>query len=213
MKKILEIKDVTYVYDGERLPVWEHLSCSFFEGKIHVISGPSGCGKSSVLNLLNGLIPHMFEGKLEGKVLLYGEDITETLPRYRCDRIGLVMQNPESQFCTFTVEEELAFGMENMGYSEDEIRRRIEEVLSFIGLPGYEEMELDQLSGGQKQKIAIASILVMKPKILLLDEPTANLDPESRTQVFQLIVRISREENMTVIIVEHNISEILGEVD
>ena len=71
MKKILEIKDVTYVYDGERLPVWEHLSCSFFEGKIHVISGPSGCGKSSVLNLLNGLIPHMFEGKLEGKVLLY----------------------------------------------------------------------------------------------------------------------------------------------
>lgn len=213
MKKILEIKDVTYVYDGERLPVWEHLSCSFFEGKIHVISGPSGCGKSSVLNLLNGLIPHMFEGKLEGKVLLYGEDITEMLPRYRCDRIGLVMQNPESQFCTFTVEEELAFGMENMGYSEDEIRRRIEEVLSFIGLPGYEEMELDQLSGGQKQKIAIASILVMKPKILLLDEPTANLDPESRAQVFQLIVRISREENMTVIIVEHNISEILGEVD
>ena len=88
MSKILEIKDVTYVYDGERLPVWEHLSCSFFEGKIHVISGPSGCGKSSVLNLLNGLIPHMFEGKLEGKVLLYGEDITETLPRYRCDRIG-----------------------------------------------------------------------------------------------------------------------------
>lgn len=213
VKKILEIKDVTYVYDGEKLPVWKHLSCSFFEGKIHAVSGPSGCGKSSVLSLIDGLIPHMYEGKLEGNVLLRGEDITDMLPRYRCDKIGLVMQNPESQFCTFTVEEELAFGMENMGFSEKEIGWRIKEVLSFIGLSGYEETELDQLSGGQKQKIAIASILVTKPEILLLDEPTANLDPESRAQIFQLIVRISREEHMTVIIVEHNISEIIDEVD
>lgn len=212
-EKILEIKDVTYIYDGERLPVWEHLSCCFFKGKIHAISGPSGCGKSSVLSLIDGLIPHMYEGKLEGKVFLKEEDITDMFPRYRCEKIGLVMQNPESQFCTFTVEEELAFGMENMGFSGGEIGRRIKEVLSFVGLSGYEERELDKLSGGQKQKIAIASILVMKPEILLLDEPTANLDPESRAQIFRLIVRIARKENITVIIVEHNISEIIDEVD
>lgn len=212
-KKILEIKDVTYAYEGERLPVWEHLSCAFFEGKIHAVSGPSGCGKSSILSLIDGLIPCMYEGNLEGHVFLEGEDITEMLPRYRCDKIGFVMQNPESQFCTFTVEEELAFGMENIGLSEGEIQERISEVLNFVGLAGYEKMELDQLSGGQKQKIAIASVLVMKPRILLLDEPTANLDPKSREQIFQLIVKISKKENMTIIIVEHNIDEIIDEVD
>lgn len=210
---IIELKDVGYVYDGEMLPVWEHLSCNFFRGKIHAISGPSGCGKSSVLSLINGLIPHMYEGKLEGKVFFDGEDITEVLPKYRCDRIGLVMQNPESQFCTFTVEEELAFGLENLGLSEDEMRKRIREVLDFIGMQDYETAELDTLSGGQKQKIAIASVLIMKPEVLLLDEPTANLDPESRKQILQLIVRIAREEHMTIIIVEHNIEEIIDHVD
>ena len=212
-KKILELQNVTYTYDGEELPVWRLLSCAFYEGKIHAISGPSGCGKSSILYLINGLIPHMYEGKLEGKVLFKGQDITETLPRYRCDEIGFVMQNPESQFCTFTVEEELAFGMENLGLPVEEMDRRIKEVLEFIGMQGYEERDLNNLSGGQKQKIAIASVLVTKPSVLLLDEPTANLDPESRKQIFRLIVDIAHKENLTVLIVEHNINEIMDEVD
>ena len=212
-KKILELNDVTYTYEGERLPVWKSLSCAFYEGKIHAISGPSGCGKSSILYLIDGLIPHMYEGTLEGKVSFRGKDITDTLPRYRCEEIGFVMQNPESQFCTFTVEEELAFGMENLGLPVEEMEKRIKEALEFVGMQGYEEVDLDTLSGGQKQKIAIASVLVTKPSVLLLDEPTANLDPESRKQIFQLIIRISREENITIIIVEHNISEIIDEVD
>ena len=212
-KKILELQNVTYTYDGEELPVWRLLSCAFYEGKIHAISGPSGCGKSSILYLIDGLIPHMYEGKLEGNVILRGEDITDRLPRYRCEDIGFVMQNPESQFCTFTVEEELAFGMENLGLSPEEMKRRIKEVLAFVGMQGYEERDLERLSGGQKQKIAIASVLVTKPSVLLLDEPTANLDPESRKQIFQLIVKIAREENLTVVIVEHNINEIMDEVD
>lgn len=177
---ILEMRDVTYCYEGETLPVWKHLSCCFYKGKIHAISGPSGCGKSSILYLLNGLIPHMYEGKLEGKVFLEKEDITSVLPRERCDRIGFVMQNPESQFCTFTVEEELAFGMENLGFDPSVMGERIQKALAFVGMEGYEKMDLNNLSGGQKQKIAIASLLVTEPEILLLDEPTANLDPESR---------------------------------
>ena len=212
-KKILELQNVTYSYDGEELPVWRLLSCAFYEGKIHAISGPSGCGKSSILYLIDGLIPHMYEGRLEGKVILRDRDITDQLPRYRCEDIGFVMQNPESQFCTFTVEEELAFGMENLGLSPEEMDRRIREVLEFVGVQGYEDRDLDRLSGGQKQKIAIASVLVTKPSILLLDEPTANLDPESRRQIFQLIVKIARQENLTVVIVEHNINEIMDEVD
>lgn len=212
-KCILELQDVTYCYEGEKLPVWKNLSCRFFEGKIHAISGASGCGKSSILYLLNGLIPHMYEGNLEGRVLLDGEEITDMLPRHRCEKIGFVMQNPESQFCTFTVEEELAFGMENLSVNVEEMERRIKDTLAYVGMSGYEKCDLNQLSGGQKQKIAIASILVTQPGILLLDEPTANLDPKSRRQIFQLIVRLSRERHMTIILVEHNIGEILQEVD
>ena len=135
----LELQDVTYCYEGETLPVWKHLSCCFLKGAVHAICGPSGCGKSSVLYLLDGLIPHMYEGKLTGKVLLDEQDITEELPRNRCDKIGFVMQNPESQFCTFTVEEELAFGMENLEISRDIMGKRITEVLEYIGLSGYEK--------------------------------------------------------------------------
>lgn len=213
MNKILELKNVTYTYEGERLPVWKSLSCSFYKGMIHAVCGPSGCGKSSVLNLIDGLIPHMYEGELEGQVLFEGKDITDILPRYRCEDIGFVMQNPESQFCTFTVEEELAFGMENLGIEPKEMGRRIRQVLSFVGMEGYEKTDLNNLSGGQKQKIAIASVLVTRPKILLLDEPTANLDPKSRKQIFQLIVRTAREEKITVILVEHNVKEIMDQVD
>lgn len=211
--KILELKNVTYTYDGEELPVWKFLSCVFFKEKIHVISGPSGCGKSSILALIDGLIPHMYEGTLEGDVFLNDENITNVLPRNRCEKIGLVMQNPESQFCTFTVEEELAFGMENLGFSVEEIDLRIKKVLNFVGMTGMENVDLNNLSGGMKQKIAIASVLATNPSILLLDEPTANLDPESRKQIFELIIRMARDEHITIILVEHNIAEIIHEVD
>ena len=210
---ILELQDVTYCYDGETLPVWEHLSCCFYKGKIHAISGPSGCGKSSILYLLDGLVPHMYEGELTGRVLLEGEDITSVPPRDRCDRIGFVMQNPESQFCTFTVEEELAFGMENLGVAPEVMKGRIEEALAFVGMSGYEKTDLNNLSGGQKQKVAIASLLVTEPEILLLDEPAANLDPQSRRQIFDLILRLAKEQGITIVLVEHNIGEILEEVD
>lgn len=212
-KKILELNDVSYTYEGGTLPVWEHLSCCFYKGKINAICGPSGCGKSSILYLLDGLIPYMYLGKLEGQVLLEGEDITQLEPHVRCDRIGYVMQNPESQFCTFTVEEELAFGMENLGFDESLMRERIWEALEFVGMSGREKDDLTTLSGGEMQRIAIASIFVTRPEIILMDEPTANLDYESRQQVFDLIVKLSTEMNTTVILVEHNIKEIVDKLD
>lgn len=209
----LRIEDATYCYDGEMLPVWRHLSCCFQEGKINVICGPSGCGKSSILNLIDGLIPHMYEGEFSGKIILDNEDISDLYPRYRCGKIGYIMQNPESQFTTFTVEEELAFGLENLGVLPDEMEKRIQQALEFVGMTGFEKTNLDDLSGGQKQKIAIASVVITKPKILLLDEPTANLDPGSRGQIFDLLLRLSREYGMTLILVEHNIDEIMDSLD
>lgn len=209
----LRIEDATYCYDGEMLPVWQHLSCCFAEGKINAICGPSGCGKSSILYLIDGLIPYMYEGNLSGKIILDEEDISDQYPRQRCGKIGYVMQNPESQFTTFTVEEELAFGMENLCVSPDEMGRRIKRTLEFVGMSGTEKMNLDSLSGGQKQKIAIASVIATEPKVLLLDEPTANLDPDSRKQIFDLILRLSRERGTTIVLVEHNIDEIMDSVD
>lgn len=210
---ILEIKNASYAYDGETDCVWRQLSCQFYRGKIHAIAGASGCGKSSILYLLNGLIPHMLDGKMEGSVWFEGKDITEELPRVRCEKIGLVMQNPESQFCTFTVEEELAFGMENLCLPAEIMQERIKRTLDYIGMSGYEKRDLNQLSGGQKQKIAIASILVMEPEVLLLDESTANLDPNARREVLSLLIRLAREQNKTIILVEHNLDEIMEEVD
>lgn len=142
---ILKIEDVTYCYEGEKLPVWRNLSCCFYDGKIHAICGPSGCGKSSILYLIDGLIPHMYEGSLEGKIYLENEEVTDILPRNRCDKIGFVMQNPESQFITFTVEEELAFGLENLGVEPEIIEKRIKEVLDLVGMQGYEKVDLNQL--------------------------------------------------------------------
>lgn len=210
---ILEIQDGSFLYEGEADCVWKGLSLQFFQGMIHAIAGESGCGKSSILYLLNGIIPHMTEGDMKGRILYKGKDITSQLPRYRCAQIGLVMQNPESQFCTFTVEEELAFGMENLCFTQDDMKKRIRQVLEYVGMGGYEAYDLNSLSGGQKQKIAIASILVMDPEILLLDEPTANLDPQSRKEILLLITRLAREKNKTIILVEHNLEEILDEVD
>lgn len=210
---LMEIKDAAYTYEGEEGRLWNGLSCRFYKGRIHAIAGASGCGKSSVLYLLNGIIPHMIEGELEGSVWFEGKDITDELPRYRCKKIGLVMQCPENQFCTFTVEEELAFGMENLCLPKEEMRGRIRETLEYVGMSGYEKYDLNHLSGGQKQKIAIASILVMEPEVLLLDEPTANLDPGSRKEIMGLITRLSRELRKTIVIVEHNLEEMKDEVD
>lgn len=202
---------MSFSYDDSE--VLRDVSCDFYEGKIHVIAGPSGSGKSTLLQVINGLIPHINEGKFEGRVFLRGEDVTDVPVRQRSKDIGLVMQDPEGQFCTFTVEEELAFGLENHGTPVDEIGVRVQDALGLIGLPEYAARPLTDMSGGQKQKIAIASIVAMDPQILLLDEPTANLDPESRRTVLSMIVKLARERGITIIMVEHNLEEIMDEVD
>ncbi|WP_350455126.1 ABC transporter ATP-binding protein [Slackia heliotrinireducens] len=210
---VVRLDQVTFTHTGAPAPVWVHVSCAFPEGGIHVIAGPSGCGKSTLLQAINGLIPHINEGELTGRVLFRGKDVTDVDARHRCAHIGYVMQDPEGQFCTFTVEEELAFGMENLGIDPAEIAYRSERVLAVMGMEDLMDRSLSALSGGQKQKIAIASVLAMEPDVLLLDEPTANLDPVSRNDVLQLVVSSARRSGMTVIMVEHNLSDIIDAID
>ena len=207
----MSLRQVSFSYEDNK--VLNSVSCDFYDGMIHVIAGPSGSGKSTLLQVINGLIPHVNEGKFEGRVLLRGEDVTDIPVRQRGRDIGLVMQDPEGQFCTFTVEEELAFGLENHAVPVDKIGERVRDALELIGLPEFAERPLSDMSGGQKQKIAIASIVAMAPDILLLDEPTANLDPESRRNVLSMIIRLARERSMTIIMVEHNLAEIMDDID
>lgn len=209
----IELRQATFTYMGAKTPIWENLNCTFDEGKINVIAGPSGCGKSTLLQAISGLVPHVNEGAFKGQVIFCGNDVTALGPRLRCKSIGYVMQDPERQFCTFTVEEEVAFGPENLGFDRDTIRASIERALREVGLVEFQQRDLSTLSGGQKQKVAIASVLAMEPQVLLLDEPTANLDPESKREVLQTVVSISRACNVTVIMVEHNLEDIMQVVD
>jgi len=209
MTNYLELRNIRFVYNEETVPVWQDLSCGFQQNTINLLLGPSGCGKSSLLYLIDGLIPHSLEGTLSGEILLAGEPILGREPRELAHRIGLVFQDPDTQFCAFYVEDELAFGMENLLVPPEEMDSRIDRALALVGLSGFRKRAVTTLSGGQKQKLAIASALVMDAELLLLDEPSALLDASSRTEIMALLHRLVQEEHKTILLVEHNLDEVL----
>jgi energy-coupling factor transport system ATP-binding protein len=206
----IEIKDIRFAYNGETSALWQGLSLYFQLNKLNLIIGQSGCGKSSLLYLLTGLIPHFLEGNITGKLCYGNADRISVPPNLRAKEISIVFQDPEVQFVTFTVECEVAFGLENICVPRERIGERITEALSFVQIPDLRERNLSELSGGEKQKVAIACALAMDSPVIALDEPTANLDFQSRREVFELIQRLVENKNKTVILVEHNISEIIG---
>lgn len=209
MAHYLELRDIRFVYHEETIPVWQGLSCGFQPNTINLLLGPSGCGKSSLSYLIDGLIPHCLEGTLSGEILLAGEPILGLEPRQLAHRIGLVFQDPDTQFCAFYVEDELAFGMENLLVPPHEMDARIDRALALVGLNGFRKRAVTTLSGGQKQKLAIASALVMDTELLLLDEPSALLDASSRAEIMALLHRLVQEEHKTILLVEHNLDEVL----
>ena len=209
MARYLELEDVSFVYNEEKTPVWQGLSCGFEQNTINLLLGPSGSGKSSLLYLIDGLIPNSLEGALSGEIRLNGEPILGREPRELARRIGLVFQDPDTQFCAFYAEDELAFGMENLCVPPEEMDARIDRALSLVGLEAFRKRAVSTLSGGQKQKLAIASALVMDAELLLLDEPSALLDALSRAEIMELLHRLVREEGKTILLVEHNLDEVL----
>ncbi|MHA1916769.1 MAG: energy-coupling factor ABC transporter ATP-binding protein [Candidatus Ranarchaeia archaeon] len=210
---MISIQKLSFRYKGKRNNAISDINLTIPENKFTIITGPSGCGKSTLLRSINGLIPHFYEGAYSGNVTIGEKKIHEIPPRFLAKSIGTVFQFPEDQIITRIVERDVAFGLENLGTSRKEMKKRITENLDFVELEGFEKRNTEELSGGQKQKLAIASILAMGAKIILLDEPTAELDPSSSRSILKILKKMTEEKNKTIILVEHRLDEILHLAD
>ncbi len=203
---IIELRDVTYKYPLTNPPALTEVNLEVREGEFVAVIGPNGAGKSTLCYTLAGFIPHFFKGELQGTVTVAGlETKASTLNQWVLN-VGLAFQNPFNQIsgAKFTVYEEVAFGLENLGLPREEIKERVEEALKLNGISELAERSPYSLSGGQQQRVALTSILVMQPKVLVLDEPTSQMDPAGTREVFGLI-RALAERGMTVIMAEHKI--------
>lgn len=202
---VVKVEDLWFRYAAAKDWVLRNLNLEVKEGEFVVIMGPSGCGKSTFIYTLNGIIPHMMRGEMKGRVVIAGMDTREVRPERLSQVVGMVFQNPDTQIITPVVIEEIAFGLENLNLSKEEIWRRVNEALEIAGLKGKEWANPRSLSGGERQALAIASVLALKPKILVLDEPTSMLDHPGTTRVLGFIERLREETKMTIIVVEHKI--------
>ena len=202
---LIEMQSVSYCYPESPKPALCDVDFKAEQGEFVLVTGPSGCGKTTFCRCLNGLIPNSYGGTFAGKVLVDGL-LTTKSPVYEvAQKLGLVFQNPENElFCT-SVEREVAFGPENLSLERGEIRSRVEEALSSVGISHLRFKSPEELSGGEQQKVAIAALLSMKPSVLVLDEPTANLDPLSASSVLNVLVKLNRESHVTIILVEHRL--------
>ncbi len=200
----IELSNVSYRYAGEKEHALEDVSLSVGGGDFVLITGPSGSGKSTLCKMLNGLIPHHLGGTLSGSVRVDGLDTTEHPVNELSTHVGLVFQDPESQVVTSDVESEIAFGLENLMLGSGEIGERINWVSERLGIEHLLNRRTSELSGGEKQKVVLASMLALKPRILVLDEPTSQLDYESRTELFKLLKSLN-SDGVTVVLVEHNL--------
>ena len=213
MPVIIELKDYSWKYLNTPQPALENINLQIEEGMFVGIIGPNGSGKTTLAYSMNGLIPGQYNGIKNGEVIVYGTEV-EQYEHGQLQKIaGMVFSDPEAQFTAMTVEDELVFGLENLGLSIPEIRERLAWVTELTGL---EKMLLKppyELSGGQKQRVALAAVLAMTPKILILDEPTTMLDPVSRRRVFDVLAKLKQEQHNTIIVIEHNLENLIPLAD
>jgi len=209
----IAIRDLTFQYEGADTPVFENLRLTVEAGETVLLLGPSGCGKSTLLLCLNGIIPKRLPGRFHGQVVVAGLDVAQHEVHQMAEKVGLVFQDPEAQFSMLYVEDEVAFGLENLRYPRPQIRRRVTEALQQVGLRDKIGVRLDRLSGGEKQKVALASALAMAPDILAFDAPTANLDPVSARDFWALLRRLKEDWGKTLLIVEQQVDEFIDMVD
>lgn len=205
----LIVENLSFRYRSRTEKAIQRLSFSLFPAQILLIAGASGCGKTTLMRCINGLIPSTYHGDMEGDVRIFGKSVWEMDMAELSQNVGTLLQDPERQIVGSYVLNEVAFGLENLGLPRDEILRRVDETLDFLGILHLRDRETFGLSGGERQKVALAGVLAMKPTILLLDEPLANLDPASAHEALQLFRRLA-DEGISILLVEHRVEDVLA---
>ena len=206
----IEIKDFKFRYRGTKELALDGISLNIAKGEFLVLMGASEAGKSTLCASMNGLIPHYQRGKIKGSISILGRDTQENKVADMAEFIGMVFQDFEAQLFSTNVELEIAFGPENFAVEREEIGRRIEKNLAYVGLEEFRNRPPSTLSGGQKQKLAIASVLAMQPQVLVMDEPTTDLDPISKQGVFDIVNQLRQRDDITLLVVEHETEETLN---
>lgn len=210
---MIKLHDFTFTYNGTAQPALQNVALTIEDGEFILITGASGGGKSTLCRCFNGLVPHFYGGTISGRAEVQGMDILTTPPKELATKVGMVFQDPENQLVTTDVEREIAFGLENLGFPVNLIARRIEEALDTAGIANLRTRKHHELSGGEKQKVVIASVLALHPEVLVLDEPTSELDPQSAEEVLRLLERLNDELGITVILIEHRLDRVVHLVD
>jgi energy-coupling factor transport system ATP-binding protein len=210
---VIEFIDVTVTYPDAFGPALRNVTLSIPEGELCLVAGHTGAGKSTLLRAVNGLVPHFTGGHLSGRVIVAGMDTRSTPPRELAHLVGVVGQDPVAGFTTDTVEEELAYGMEQLAVPPDVMRKRVEETLDLLGIADLRHRPLRTLSGGQQQRVAIGAVLTTHPRVLVLDEPTSALDPTAAEDVLAAITRLVHDLGVTVLVAEHRLERVVHYAD
>ena len=210
---MIKIEGLTFYYGDSEKPALKDVNLQIGDGEFVLVTGPSGCGKSSLCRCFNGLIPHFYGGRIAGSVRVRGMDVLKHTTRELAATVGMVFQDPENQLVSTDVEREIAFGLENLGIPRDVMAKRVEESLDTLGISALRRRQVHELSGGEKQKVVIASVLALHPDILVLDEPTSELDPKGAEEVLSIVQRLNDELGITVVLVEHRLDRVVHLVD
>ncbi len=220
---VIEAVDLGYTYRRAALPALMNVNFKIFEGELVVVTGHTGCGKSTLSRVMNGLIPHFYRGNMEGKMFVCGHDVGETPLKELCKFVGRTFQNAESQLLSSSVRRELAFGLENYGTPREEMLERISQISDLMGLNSLLDKAPYELSGGEMQRVALASILVMDPEVIVLDEPFGNLDWRGRKALFSNLLNLHSdrvygdsgklESKRTMVVFDHQIDPVIRIAD
>ena len=210
---MININALSFKYPNASNNVFTNIDCQINPGTLTLVVGASGSGKSTFLRCINGLVPHFSGGTISGRIDVFGSNPIKDGPEKLSSKIGFVFQEPEAQFVFDIVEDEIAFALENMGLARKEMHARVDEIIDRLGLTSIRKRSIHEISGGEKQKVAIASVLVTKPRVLLLDEPTSQLDPISADQILKLCVSLKQSTGLTILISEHRLERLLPYTD
>ena len=210
---MIDVRGLTFSYPQSARPALREVNWHVGDGEFVLVAGPSGSGKSTLLRCLNGLVPHFSGGTIAGEVTVDGLDVVTAGPRRLSRMVGFVAQDPEAQAVLDQVEGEIAFALENAAIPPAEMRVRVEETLDLLDLAPLRDRSLSTLSGGERQRLAIAAALALRPHILVLDEPTSQLDPQSAEDVLRALVRLNEDLGLTIILAEHRLERIIRHAD